>query len=101
MPRADGSGGGGWAASALGGVLLEGAAASAVPLLGASVEVTAAAPGPDDEIYAWLARHGLEAYHASLAAMGYYEWAHVANMESKERAGGFDAVRGMDAAGKE
>ena len=24
---------------------------------------------------------------------------HVANMESKERAGGFDAVRGMDAAG--
>ena len=84
MPRADGSGGGGWAASALGGVLLEGAAASAVPLLGASVEVTAAAPGPDDEIYAWLARHGLEAYHASLAAMGYYEWAHVANMESTE-----------------
>jgi len=26
---------------------------------------------------------------------------HVANMESKERAGGFDAVRGMDAAGKQ
>ena len=89
MPRADGgalsgSGGGGWAASALGGVLLEGAAASAVPLLGASVEVTAAAPGPDDEIYAWLARHGLEAYHSSLAAMGYYEWSHVINMESTE-----------------